>query len=135
METREIIGLIIFLIAGIGILIFNNVANNTKGFQKVKGTFTNSYSYLSTERNDDGDEYTVTRYRFYYTYTVNGKNYSIESSGNSGSSPIFKTTTVLYNPNDPSNSVLAVEKRVFNLVGLAFILIPVVAYIRDYRNR
>ena len=93
----------------------------TAGYQAADGAFAD-YTVYSSDR--DG-----TTYQLIYLYTVEGETYSVATDYGTGSIPeIGSTKTILYNPDNPEEAVLAgVNRHMLTLVlGGMFTLVPLV---------
>ena len=101
-------------------------------YDETIGTYCYSREYITTD--DDGFEHT--RYRWYYNYYVDGIEHEVSSSGHSSEYPNVHEEAVLYNPNNPSESVMKNDNLGIAgiCVGLIFALPPLMIYIKDKKS-
>ena len=90
----------------------------TAGYQTADGAFAD-YTVYSSDR--DG-----TTYQLIYLYTVEGETYSVATDYGTGSIPeIGSTKTILYNPDNPEEAVLAgVNRHMLTLVLGGKLMMP-----------
>lgn len=127
----------LFVLIGVGLVIFGVVlrsrANEKKGYyQTTVGQVTD----MESHRSDDGNTYYPV-----YSYTVDGQEYTLESSTGYGNPPdVGSHDTVWYNPYDPYEAFVGGDEFLNALpmvIGIMFIGIAggmiASAYIRNVR--
>lgn len=121
------------LVIGVVMLYFGisgvyKLNNKTKNFKETTGYFTD-YTIYSVDR--DG-----TTYKLIYSYTVDGKQYTISSDFGTGTIPNKGSTkTIKYNPNNPRNAVIVgVNSQTFLIfIGLLFTFVPLIIILGFFR--
>ena len=101
-------------------------------FKEVTGTYNRSEQY--TTKDDDGT--THTRYRWFYTYYVEGNSYEVSWSGHSNRVPNKTEELVLFNPHNPTESVMKSDNLGIAAIcaGLIFALPPLLLFINEKRD-
>ena len=125
--------LIGFICLFIGIRDSYNVSKKTKNYLTTTGYFKDYEVFDSSESYNHNRTETHTTYRLFYTYKVNGKEYTIKTDYGNGYIPDLNSTRkIKYNPNNPSEAVLVGMNRnngliyfgaFFTLGGMVFVLI------------
>ena len=121
------------LVIGVVMLYFGisgvyKLNNKTKNFKETTGYFTD-YTIYSVDR--DG-----ATYKLIYSYTVDGKQYTISSDLGTGIIPNKGSTkTIKYNPNNPRNAVIVgVNSQTFLIfIGLLFTFVPLIIILGFFR--
>ena len=120
-----VIGVVMLYFGISGVYKLNN---KTKDFKETTGYFTD-YTIYSVDR--DG-----TTYKLIYSYTVDGKQYTISSDFGTGTIPNKGSTkTIKYNPNNPRNAVIVgVNSQTFLIfIGLLFTFVPLIMILGFFR--
>ena len=110
-------------------------------YLETDGVFSRSISYRA--KDDDGDY--VTKYKWYYNYTVDGQEYSMYTSGHGSNSPSNKNETILYNPSNHGMAIAQNDHQgaVMVIAGIwcgifAYLVGPYTMnkekYVRDYEK-
>lgn len=113
-QGMKFAGIILCIMCVVGFLFLHMVNKlqmdlyNAHEWISVEAVYKNSSSYIETETisDDEGDSETIeyVRYKWYYDYEVNGKNYSCSESGKTYEEPTEseRTRTIMVAEDDNS---------------------------------
>lgn len=121
---------ILCLLLGLGLIVEGSIEKGrfnkkTKGYESVEGYYIDHELY--SEAKTTLRRHKKATYAMIYTYTVDGKDYTVKTDYGTGVLPEYGSVrTIRYNPDDPAQAVVSGTNGpiIMIFVGIMFVLVP-----------
>lgn len=144
----SVIMLIIFIIVGsilvlLGIKNISNQKDRVNGYIEIEASYVDKHIYSSKATSTFEYEYnnveSDTLYSLIYSYTVDGKKYTISTDYGTNIIPkVGSTKTIKYNPDNPSEAIFVDGygiNSLFLFLGAIFVVFPIIIIVAMTFNK